>query len=111
MDDCSFPFAPCECHVGWEELDGFRPFTVEYFEFFQRLGLRTVPWRRDGTRTGSSDHNLQLLQLLIQQCRILHNSEVADGKGEYPMTLRAPRLQNKGGQQDVDVQMGLVSAE
>lgn len=58
--------------------------------------------------------NLQLLQLLfrslIQQCGILH--DVDSRRDETPREgPRASKLQNKKGQQDVDVQFGLVSAK
>lgn len=70
---------------GWEELEGLR---VEYFEFFQQWGYAL--YHRVGVEQepGPRITNLQLLQ-----------------------SNRASRPQNKGGQQDVDVQLGLVSAE
>ena len=65
-------------------------------------------------KQGSQITNLQLLQLLIQQCRILHSRESCRdnrGKRETPREAETVETAEQRGQQDVDVQLGLVSAE
>ena len=70
---------------------------------YHRAGMKQGP--------GPRITNLQLLQLLfqkpnqmIQQCGILHNSKsYTVSIGKLPVKLRASKVQNKGGQQDVDV--------
>lgn len=101
---------------GWDELEGLRVEYFEYFEFFQwwggalyhRVGMEQEP--------GPRITNLQLLQLLFKSLIKRSNNAVyyimARVAGtKQSVKLRAPRLQNKGGQQGADGQFGLVSAE
>jgi hypothetical protein len=83
------------------------------------VGPRTVPLRRHGTRPGSSDHQSLVASAAFSQPNQYSNNAVyyimarsqAETIGKQHVKLKASRLQNKGGQQDVDMQLGLVSAK